>query len=74
MVATTSIHNKNDDIDNDDNFYDAPDHLTDDEIDQAPEDDVTDMLVKFKPLAVWSNREETEVEYILPPNYGQFND
>lgn len=65
----------------DEQFYDAPDHFSDDddefddddEIDeeQAPEDDVTGMVIKFHQLEVWNNSEANEVEYILPPNYGE---
>lgn len=62
------------DTDND-VFYDAPDHFSDDEFDddfdeeQAPDDDNA-MVIRFHPLSVWNNSEANEVEYILPPNYG----
>ncbi|CRK90833.1 CLUMA_CG004523, isoform A [Clunio marinus] len=36
---------------------------------QAPEDDVSNMVVKFKPFTIWNNSEDNEVEYILPPNF-----
>lgn len=60
----------------DEQFYDAPDHFSDDDDDefdeeQAPEDDVTGMVIKFHQLEVWNNSEDNEVEYILPPNYGK---
>jgi len=59
----------------DDEFYDAPDHFSDDELDdeQSPEDDITELVIKFKPLTVWNNSEDNEVEYILPPNFGKWN-
>lgn len=48
--------------------------MSDDEFDeeQAPDDDITEMVVKFHPLAVWNNSEANEVEYVLPPNFGEF--
>lgn len=58
-------------------FYDAPDHFSDDEFDddfdeeQAPEDDISGMVIKFHQLDVWNNSESNEVEYVLPPNYGK---
>lgn len=54
-------------------YYDAPDHFSDDEFDeeQAPEDDISEMVIQFLPLAVWNNSEANEVEYILPPNFGE---
>lgn len=58
-------------------FYDAPDHFSDDEFDddideeQAPDDDVDEMVIKFKPFTVWNNSEHNEVEYILPPHFGE---
>lgn len=58
----------------DDEFYDAPDHFSDDDEfdeEQAPEDDVTGMVVEFRQLEVWNNSEDNEVEYILPPDYGE---
>jgi hypothetical protein len=63
--------------DDDDYFYDAPDHFTDSEFDdddddQAPEDDISQMLIKFHPLAVWNNSEDNKVDYVLPPNFGEF--
>lgn len=61
--------------DNSDEFFDAPDHFSDDESDfdeeQAPEDDVTGMTIKFLPFTVWNNSEHNEVEYVLPPNFGE---
>lgn len=57
--------------DDDDFFYDAPDHFSDDDDEQAPEDDVTNLIIKFRPLAVWNNSEENLVEYVLPPNFGK---
>lgn len=60
-------------------FYDAPDHFSDDDEfdddfneEQAPEDDISEMVVKFYQLEVWNNSEHNEVEYVLPPNYGKF--
>jgi hypothetical protein len=62
-------------LDVSDEFFDAPDHFSDDESDfdeeQAPEDDISDMMVNFLPFAVWNNSEANEVEYILPPNFGE---
>lgn len=54
-------------------FYDAPDHFSDDDFDeeQAPDDPLTDVVIRFHQLAVWNNSEANEVEYILPPNYGK---
>lgn len=61
-----------DSSDDDDFFYDAPDHFSDDDDDeQAPEDDVTNLIIKFRPLSVWNNSEENLVEYVLPPNFGK---
>jgi hypothetical protein len=56
-----------------DEFFDAPDHFSDFESDfdeQAPEDDVSGMIIKFLPFTVWNNSEHNEVEYILPANFG----
>lgn len=63
------------DID-DDEFFDAPDHFSDDEFDddddeQAPDDDISEMVIKFHQLAVWNNSEDNIVEYVLPPNFGK---
>jgi hypothetical protein len=60
----------------DDEFYDAPDHISDDDFDeeQAPDDDVSSMVIKFHPFTVWNNSENNEVEYVLPPNYGELLD
>lgn len=59
-------------LSSDDEFYDAIDHVSDDDDDeQSPEDDITELVVKFKPLTVWNNSEDNEVEYILPPNFGK---
>lgn len=66
-------------LDNDDNdeFFDAPDHFSDDEPvddfddEQAPDDPIADKVIRFHPLAVWNNSEANEVEYILPPNYSK---
>lgn len=60
-----------------DEFFDAPDHFSDDEFDefddeQAPEDDISEMVVKFHQLPVWNNSEDNLVEYVLPPNFGNF--
>lgn len=63
----------------DDEFFDAPDHFSDDDEfddefddEQAPEDDVSEMVIRFKiPNFVWNNSENNEVEYVLPPNYGK---
>jgi hypothetical protein len=74
-IVKQPVADNMDDYDVDDEFYDAPDHFSDDdEIDdeQAPEDDVSEMVIKFQPLAVWNNSEDNEVEYELPPNYGKF--
>lgn len=62
----------------DDEFYDAPDHFSDNESDefdeeQAPDDDISQMVIKFHPLSVWNNSEDNRVEYILPPNFGEFS-
>lgn len=67
--------------DTSDEFFDAPDHFSDDEFDdefdddfdeeQAPEDDISEMVIHFQQLEVWNNSEHNEVEYILPPNYGK---
>lgn len=64
-------------IDND-VFYDAVDYSSDENddddvvsADQSPEDDITDKVVQFLPLAVWNNSEENVIEYILPPNYSK---
>ncbi|XP_070494643.1 inositol polyphosphate 5-phosphatase K-like isoform X2 [Chironomus tepperi] len=35
----------------------------------SPEDDISELVIKFKPLTVWNNSEDNEVEYILPPNF-----
>ncbi|KAL7030391.1 hypothetical protein ACKWTF_006638 [Chironomus riparius] len=55
----------------DDEFHDAPDHFSDDETDdeQSPDDDISQLVIKFNPLTVWNNSEDNEVEYILPPNF-----
>lgn len=64
------------DVDDVDEFFDAPDHFSDDEFDddfdeeQAPDDDISQMIIKFHPLSVWNNSEDNVVEYILPPNFG----
>lgn len=59
-------------------FYDAVDYSSDENDDdadvsaeQSPEDDITDKVVQFLPLAVWNNSEENVIEYILPPNYSK---
>lgn len=57
--------------DDNDEFFDCLD-FTDDDDDQAPEDDISGLIVRFKPLAVWNNSEDNLVEYILPPNFGNF--
>lgn len=61
----------------DDEFFDAPDHFSDDDEfddEQAPEDDVSEMVIRFKiPNFVWNNSENNEVEYVLPPNYGNIH-
>lgn len=61
----------------DDEFFDAPDHFSDDDEfddEQAPEDDVSEMVIRFKiPNFVWNNSENNEVEYVLPPNYGKIH-
>ena len=73
VVAPPDDKQTNDDVDE---FFDAPDHFSDDEFDsdfdeeQAPDDPITDKVIRFHPLAVWNNSEANEVEYILPPNYG----
>lgn len=61
-------------FDNDDEFYDAPDHFSDSDSDddQAPDDDITNMVIKFHELPVWNNSEDNKVEYILPPNFSEF--
>ena len=61
----------------DDDFYDAPDHFSDDDEfddddEQAPEDDISEMVIQFHPLTVWNNSEHNEVEYVLPPNFGEW--
>lgn len=43
----------------------------DDDDEQAPDDDVTNLIIKFKPLTVWNNSEDNLVEYVLPPNFGK---
>lgn len=55
-------------------YYDAADHFSDDDFDeeQAPEDDVSNMVVKFHPLTVWNNSEDNTVEYVLPPGFGEW--
>lgn len=58
------------DDDDDDEFFDCID-FTDDDDEQAPEDDIKNLLIKFKPLAVWNNSEDNLVEYVLPPNFGK---
>jgi hypothetical protein len=57
----------------DDLYFDAADHFSDDEFDdeQAPEDDVSNMVIQFHPLAVWNNSEDNTVEYVLPPGFGE---
>lgn len=71
-IATPSDATSNAD---DDEFFDAPDHFSDDDEfddEQAPEDDVSEMVIRFKiPNFVWNNSENNEVEYVLPPNYGE---
>jgi hypothetical protein len=70
----TQIDTARIDDDDDDDFYDAfsdSDFSDTDDVDQVPEDDVKDLVIKFLPLNVWNNSEENEVEYILPPNYGE---
>lgn len=69
-------HVSNYDSDDDElsEFFDCIDFTDDDDDgddDQAPEDDITGLLIKFKPLAVWNNSEDNLVEYILPPNFGK---
>lgn len=61
-----------------DEFFDAPDHFSDDDEfdddfdeEQAPEDDISEMVITFHQLDVWNNSEHNEVEYVLPPNYGK---
>jgi hypothetical protein len=58
----------------DDLYFDAADHFSDDEFDdeQAPEDDVSNMVIQFHPLAVWNNSEDNTVEYVLPPGFGEY--
>lgn len=59
-------------LDSDDDeimFYDSMDHISDDE--QAPDDDISDLLIKFKPFTIWNNSEDNPVDYILPPHYGK---
>lgn len=56
--------------DDDDEFFDCIDY-TDDDDEQAPEDDISNLIIKFKPLAVWNNSEYNLVEYIMPPNFGK---
>lgn len=79
IISTALVTNKQPDADETetddeiDEFFDAPDHFSDDDDEQAPEEDITDLIIKFKPLTVWNNSEDNEVEYILPPNYGKFN-
>lgn len=61
-------------------FYDAVDYSSDENdvdidddvtVNQAPEDDITDKVIQFVPLAVWNNSEENVVEYIMPSNYSK---
>lgn len=56
-----------------DTYYDAIDHVSDDEFDeeQAPDDDISNMLIYFHPLSVWNNSEDNRVEYVLPPGFGK---
>lgn len=58
-----------------DKFYDAIDHFSDDDFDdeQAPDDDISNMLIYFHPLSVWNNSEDNRVEYVLPPGYGKIS-
>jgi hypothetical protein len=61
-------------LDSDDEiFYDSMDISDDnDDDEQAPEDDISDLLIKFNPFTIWNNSEDNPVEYILPPHYGKF--
>lgn len=60
-----------------DTFYDAVDYSSDENddddvsVDQSPDDDITDKVIRFLPLDVWNNSEENVIEYILPPNYSK---
>lgn len=74
VVATAAVPQKSPTPSiSDDEFYDAPDHFSDDETDdeQSPDDDISELVIKFNPLTVWNNSEDNEVEYILPPNFGK---
>jgi hypothetical protein len=57
-------------------FYDAIDYSSDenddndDDVEQAPDDGILGPMIKFTPLSVYNNSEPNEVEYFLPPNYG----
>lgn len=57
--------------DNDDGdiFYDCND-FSDDDIDQAPDDGISDnMQIRFRPFNVWNNSEDNLIEYSLPPSF-----
>lgn len=56
-----------------DEFFDASENFSNDDFDeeQAPDDDISQMVIKFHPLSVWNNSEDNKVEYILPPNFGE---
>lgn len=81
-VVKTPSNNPQRENDDVDEFFDAPDHFSDDDFsddfsdddfddEQAPDDPITDKTIRFHQLAVWNNSEANEVEYILPPNYGK---
>ena len=73
VVAPIAVSKMDTPTTSDDEFYDAPDHFSDDETDdeQSPDDDISELVIKFNPLTVWNNSEDNEVEYILPPNFGK---
>lgn len=76
VVATATVPQKSPTPSiSDDEFHDAHDHFSDDETDdeQSPDDDISELVIKFNPLTVWNNSEDNEVEYILPPNFGKWN-
>lgn len=71
LAPPTEMDHVPSDDDADDIFFDCLD-ISDDDADQAPNDEITDMAIKFKPLAVWNNSEDNLVEYHLPPNFGKY--
>lgn len=71
-LPTELDHMDDEHDDDDDEFFDCIDFDFDFDDEQAPEDDISNLVVKFKPLTVWNNSEDNLVAYILPPNFSEF--